>query len=73
MAAFGAQVRLLVGIPMTAQRGSELRGSLIGEEQAAAVDLDHLGGAGDGVAQPVRPLADEGGVAGAPDDEGRDL
>src|ERR1019366_3744532 len=62
-----------VGVPVVAQRCGEFGGPLVGEEQTAAVNLDDLGGAGDGVAQPVGPLAAEELVAGAPDDEGRDL
>jgi hypothetical protein len=44
-----------------------------GKKQAGGVDLDGVGGAGDGVAQPVGPLAAEEDVAVAPEDEGRDL
>jgi hypothetical protein len=58
---------------MAAQRRGEFCGALVGEEQARAVDLDDVGGAGDGVAQPVGPLAAEEDVTGAPDDEGRDV
>jgi hypothetical protein len=58
---------------VAAQRCSKLGGPLVGEEQAAAVDLHDVGGAGDGVPQPVGPLAAEEGVVGAPDDERRDL
>jgi len=36
-----------------------------------ALDLDNVGGAGDGVAQPVGPLEADEFVARAPDDEGR--
>ena len=57
---------------MAAQRRGELGGPLVGEEQACSGDLDDLGGAGDGVTQPVGPFAAEEDVAGAPDDEGRD-
>ncbi len=52
---------------MAAQRRGELGGALVGEEQASPGQLDDLGGAGDGVAQPVGPLAAEEDVAGAPD------
>jgi hypothetical protein len=62
-----------MSVPVAAQRCGEFGGPLVGEEQAATVDLDDVGGAGDRVAQPVGPLAAEDVVAGAPDDEGRDL
>jgi AcrR family transcriptional regulator len=62
-----------MSLPVAAQRRGELGGPLVREEQAAAVDLDDLGGAGDGVTQPVGPLAAEEQVAGTPDDQGRDL
>ena len=50
---------------MTTERRGELGGPLVREEQAALVDLDDPGGAGDGVAQPVGPFAAEEDVAGA--------
>src|ERR1035438_9383456 len=62
-----------VGVPVTAQRCGEFGGPLVGEEQAGAVDLDDVSGAGGGVAQPVGPLGAEEYIAGAPADEGRDL
>ena len=58
---------------MAAQRRGDLGGPFVGEEQLPTVDLDDGGGAGDGVPQPVGPLGAEEDVAGAPDDEGRDL
>jgi hypothetical protein len=62
-----------VGVPIAAQRRGEFGGPLAREEQAGTVDLDDLGGAEDGVPQPVGSPAAEEHVGGAPDDEGGDL
>lgn len=39
-----------VAVPVSAQGGSELRSSLVGEEQARTADLDYLVCSGNGVA-----------------------
>jgi glyoxylase-like metal-dependent hydrolase (beta-lactamase superfamily II) len=56
--------------PVLSERVDQIGRALRWEEQAAAVDLDHLAGAGDQALEPVGPGQIEEHVLGGPDDQG---
>jgi hypothetical protein len=58
---------------MATERGGELAGTLVREEQPGSLELNDVGGAWDGIQQPVGPLAGEILIIGAPDDQCRNI